>query len=95
MAKKKKKGHARGKKRRGNSLRKRYGHSEGLGGSIRMNVSGQLVLDPEALAEVIETAVEAAVDEVVPDVVAEAVEESVPEAVAEATDDAYDAPYYG
>jgi hypothetical protein len=94
MAKRRKKGHARGKKRKGHSLRKRYGHSEGLGGSIRMNVSGQLVLDPEALAECIETAVEQAVDEVVPEVVAEAVEESVPEAVADATEAEYD-PYYG
>jgi len=95
MAKRaKRKGHARGKKRKGHSLRKRYGHSEGLGGSIRMNVSGQLVLDPESLATVIEAAVEQAVDDVVPDVVAEAVEESVPEAVAEATESDY-SPFYG
>ena len=85
-----KKGHARGRK--GRSLkRRRYGRSAMPKGAIRMNVSGQLVLDPEKLEEVVEKAVEMAVEEAVP----EAVEETVPEAVAESFEDLEGRDYYG
>jgi hypothetical protein len=67
--KRKKKGHARG-------LRRRYGRSLGAQ-QVRMNVKGQLVLDPETLEQVIENAVENATVEAIPEVVAEAAEEAV------------------
>jgi hypothetical protein len=51
--KRKKKGHAR-------TLRRRYGRSTVGAGPIRMNVTGQLILDPEKLETAIEKAVEEA-----------------------------------
>ncbi len=81
MARRRKKGHARGRK--GRSLKRRYGRSSAPHGAIRMNVTGQLVLDPEKLEEVVAKAVEIAVEEAVP----EAVEASVPEAVGESLED--------
>lgn len=77
MARKTHKGHGRGRK--GRALRKRHGRSMAGGGQVRMNVTGQLVLDPVSLETVIEKAVETAVES--------AVEESVPEAVEEAVEE--------
>jgi hypothetical protein len=81
--KKRKKGHAR-RGRKGKALRRRYGHSTGPGGSIRMNVSGQLVLDPEQIEEAIMEIVEDTVPQVVEESVEEAVEETVPDAIEDA-----------
>lgn len=87
MARRKQKGHA----RRGKALRRRYGRSF-AGGALRMDVSGQLVLNPERLEEVIEAAVENAVEEVAPDLI----EEIVPEVVADIAPEALEAAdYYG
>jgi hypothetical protein len=92
---KKRKGRAR---RKGRALRRRYGHS-GSPNAVRMNVTGQLILDPVTLEAVIEHAVEQATEAVVPEVIAEAVEEAVPEAVAESMThegpSPYDNGYYG
>ncbi len=93
MARRRKKGHGRGRK--GRSLKRRYGRSGGPSGSIRMNVTGQLVLDPEKLEEVVEKAIEIAVQEAVPEAVEEAVEESVPEAVSESLEDLEGVDHYG
>jgi hypothetical protein len=88
--KKRKKGHAKGKRRKGHArgkLKKRYGHST-VSSPIRMNVTGQLVLDPEKLEEAIEAAVETAAEESIPEVVEEAAEEHIPEVVEEAAEEA-------
>jgi hypothetical protein len=72
----KNKGHAKGR-RKGRALRKRHGHSHAATGGVRLNVTGQLVLDPVSLESVIEKAVETAVEESVPEAVEEAIEEDV------------------
>lgn len=82
------KGHAR-RGRKGKAMRRKFGRTHGPQGTIHMNVSGQLVLDPEKLEAVVAKAVEIAVEEAVP----EAVEASVPEAVEESLEELPD--YYG
>jgi hypothetical protein len=86
--KKRKKGHARKSRKKGRArgkLGRRYGHSS-ISSPIRMNVSGQLVLDPERLEAVVAQAVETAAAEVIPEVVEDAAEDVADTLVPEVPD---------
>ena len=82
MARKRKK-----KKSRGRALKRRYGRSYAgsISAPIRMNVSGQLILDPAPLEEVIAEAAQ----EVLPEIVAEVAEEVAEETAEEAAERVY------